>query len=37
MQKLKCPDCQIKFDRDHHTPVILPVCGHTFCLECLQH
>lgn len=36
MESPKCKICNESFDLSDHQPLILPSCGHTFCLSCIQ-
>ena len=31
-----CPLCRTLYDLNDHTPKIIPFCGHTFCISCLE-
>ncbi|KAK4317538.1 hypothetical protein Pmani_011382 [Petrolisthes manimaculis] len=33
---LLCDVCTEQYDNDHHRPLLLPTCGHTFCRNCLR-
>lgn len=34
--QLRCQLCTLLFDDGAHTPMLLPQCGHSYCLACLQ-
>ena len=36
LDDLLCTLCLCQFDKDEHQPLMIPKCGHTFCLKCIQ-
>ncbi len=36
IEEIKCPLCSQVYDESDKVPVLLPDCGHSFCLSCIQ-
>ena len=36
IEDMSCSICHQGFDEQDHLPVLLPDCGHSFCLECIK-
>lgn len=36
IEEIKCPLCACLYDEGDKVPILLPDCGHSFCLGCIQ-
>lgn len=34
IEEIKCPLCNEVYDESDHLPVLLPDCGHSYCISC---
>ena len=35
MKELICPICHLQYDNIDKKPRLIPICGHTFCSNCI--
>lgn len=35
IEEIKCPLCAEFYDENEKVPLLLPECGHSFCLKCI--
>lgn len=35
LEEVKCPLCTEFYDEGDKVPILLPDCGHSFCLQCI--
>ena len=36
LEEIKCPICSKTFNERERLPILLPSCGHSYCLSCLR-
>ncbi len=36
IEEIKCPLCSMIYDETDRVPLLLPECGHSFCLQCIN-
>eukprot|EP00347_Sterkiella_histriomuscorum_P020077 403339189 len=36
IEEIKCPLCQELYDEHERMPILLPDCGHSYCLQCIN-
>ena len=36
LEEIKCPICSNTFNEKERLPILLPSCGHSYCLSCLR-
>jgi hypothetical protein len=36
LEEIKCPLCTETYDSGEKVPILLPECGHSYCLSCIN-
>ena len=36
IEEIQCPMCKNIYDENDHLPILLPDCGHSYCVSCIN-